>query len=229
VAKPVLERTFLAIYGVTMQDVFLLDEDLAIGTYRHAISETIPKITRIAWRDKHEEIEKLLPGVARDKFILKMTRQDYEKTYGAQYRKPGLMARFLAFLYRLVPKIGPLEKLEFKTPTPAAEALFVESVKDARERFRSALDATDANRLHLPNTNFDTGKPSAHGDYDRADATYAELLHRLAERKFADVPAPLRQNITAFYATAPNRVAGKKERKRLARIHEELAELQALR
>ena len=225
VAKPLLERAFLATYGLEMKDTFLFDEDLAIGTYRHAISQTIPEITTIAWRDKHEEIEKLLPGVAREKFVLRMTRQDYDKTYGTQYRKPSLMARFLAFVYRLLPKIGPLKKLEFKAPTPEAEALFLVSVADTRARYRLALDALSAGRLNLPNTDFDTGKPSAHGEYELADETYAELLHKLADRKFAGVPDALRKNIAAFYSAAPNRITSKKERKRVARIREELAGL----
>ena len=41
VAKPVLERAFAATYGLEMKDVFM-SEDLAIGSYRHAVSETIP-------------------------------------------------------------------------------------------------------------------------------------------------------------------------------------------
>src|SRR5678809_4502 len=41
VAKPLLERAFSATYGIEMKDVFL-NEDLAIGTYRHALGTTIP-------------------------------------------------------------------------------------------------------------------------------------------------------------------------------------------
>ena len=225
VAKPLLQRAFLATYGLEMKDVFLFDEDLAIGTYRRAISETIPEITRIAWRDKHEDIEKLLPGVAREKFVLRMTREEYDKAYGPTYQKPSALARFLAFLYKLLPKIGPLKKLEFKAPTRDAEALFLESVKDTRERYRLSLEALGAGRLNLPNTDFDTGKPSAHGEYQRADETYAELLHKHANRKFAGVPDALRTHLAAFYAAAPNRALSTKEQKRLARIREELAAL----
>lgn len=225
VAKPVLERAFLATYGLAMKDVFLFDEDLAIGTYRHAISQTIPEVTRIAWRDKHEDIEKLLPGVAREKFILKLTREEYEKDYGSAYRKPSLLARFLAFMYKLLPKIGPLKKLEFKAPTPEAEALFLESVKDTRVRYAATLDAVRTGRLNLPNTDFDTGRPSAHGEYALADETYAKLLDTLADRKFAGVPAALRTNITAFYAAAPTRQLSRKEQKRLAKIREQLTAL----
>jgi hypothetical protein len=225
IAKPVLERAFLATYGLAMKDVFLFDVDLAIGTYRHAISQTIPAVTRIAWRDKHEEIEKLLPGVAREKFILTMTREEYEKNYGSAYRKPGLLARFLAFVYKLLPKIGPFRKLEFKAPTPEAEALFLDSVKDTRARYAAALEALGANRLNLANTDFDTGKPSAYGEYALADEAYAKLLDKLAGRKFADVPAPLRKNIAAFYAAAPSRNLGTKEQKPLAKIREQLNRL----
>jgi zinc dependent phospholipase C len=226
VARPALERAFVAIYGLEMKDVFV-DEDLAIGSYRHAISQTMPEITRIAWRDKREEIEQALPGVASESFLFNLSKQDYEQRYGATYRKPGLLARFLAFLYKLLPKIGPLKGLQFKAPTPEAEALFLESLRDTRERYRRGLDAAGAGRFDLANTNFDTGKPSAHGEYSLADETHAELLHRLAKRKFSGVPDALRRNLVAFYAKAPERAASRKERKQLARVKEELAALGA--
>jgi hypothetical protein len=224
VAKPVLERAFLATYGLEMKDVFL-DEDLSIGSYRYAISQMLPQITRIAWRDKRDEIAKALPGVTQQQFVYRLTRQEFERTYGTKYRKPGLLARFLAFVYKLLPKIGPLSVLQFKAPTPQAEALFLESINDTRSRYRAALDSVGAGRINLPNTDFDTGKPSAHGEYALADETYAELLHRLANRKFAGVPDALRANILAFYAAAPNRTASRKERKRAEQVRKDLAAL----
>lgn len=225
VSKPVLERAFRQIYGLEMKDVFLFDEDMAIGSYRHAISETIPEITRIAWRDKREEIEKLMPGVARDRFVFTLSRQQYEAQYGTHYKKPGLVARVLAFFYRLLPKIGPLRPLSFRAPTPEAEKLFVESLKDTRDRYRTSLTAVGAGRLDLRNTDFDTGRPSGHGEYELADETYAELLDRLADRKFEDVPPGLRRNILAFYAAAPDRISGKKEAKRIKRVRAQLIQL----
>jgi hypothetical protein len=205
-----------------MDEVFMA-EDLAIGSYRHAVSETIPKITRIAWRDKREEIEKLNPGAAEAKFVFNLSPQEYDKAYGTDYQKPGLMARFLAFLYKLLPKIGPLRPLQFKAPTKEAEALFLESFKGTRERYRGALDALGRGRLDLPNTDFDTGQPSRHGEYSLADETYAELLDRLTRDRHASVPEALRANINAFYATPPQRPLDKKERKRAKQIKERLA------
>jgi hypothetical protein len=165
--------------------------------------------------------------VQQNAFVYRYTRQQFESEFGADYEKPGWFARFVAFLYRLVPKIGPLKPLSFKTPTPEAERLFAESFKDTRARFGTSLDAIGRGRFDLQNTDFDTGKPSVHGEYALADDTYAELLRRLAERHFTGVPRALQQNIVAFYAAAPDRTASRKERHRAKEIQENLAALKA--
>ncbi len=224
VAKPVLDRAFLDTYGLEMNDVFF-SEDLAIGSYRHAVSQTIPEITRIAWRDKREAIEALNPGAAKEKFIFNLSRSEYAKAYGTEYEKPGLLARFLAQLFRLLPKVGPLRPLQFKAPTQEAEALFLESFKGTRERYHAALDALAAGRLDLPNTDFDTGRPSARGEYRLADEAYATLLDRLTERRSVAVPTALRQDLNAFYATRPHQQRSRKERKSAAKIEQRLAAL----
>jgi len=226
VATPLLERAFRATYSLEMHDV-LAHEDLAMSTYRKSVSELIPEITRIAWRDKREEIERLMPGVQQSAFVYRYTRQQFESEFGAQYERPGWFARFVAFLYRLVPKIGPLKPLSFKTPTPEAERLFAESFKDTRARYGSSLDAVARGRLDLANTDFDTGKPSAHGEYALADDTYAELLRRLADQHFTGVSRALQQHIIAFYAAAPDRTASRKERHRAKEVRENLAALKA--
>jgi len=224
VSKALLERTFKAIYGLEMKDMFL-SEDMAIGSYRHAISDTMPAITRIAWRDKREIIQQLKPGIAEQRFVFNLSRRDYERDFGRDYQRPGPLTMIFNLLYRLLPKIGPLRPLKFKAPTPEAEALFLESFKDTRQRYQTTLRAVGERRLNLANTNFDTGKPSAHGDYGLADETYAELLDRHAERHFADVPPALRQNILAYYAAAPDKISGKKELKRLKKVNSQLSRL----
>src|SRR5439155_18357237 len=143
VAKPLLERTFQKIYGLEMKDVFF-DEDLAFGTYRFAVSQAIPNATKVAWRDKRDEIEKVTPGIERQKVVFNMSRQEYERQFGKEYRRPGVFVRFLAFLYKLVPKIGPFKYFSFKPPTPEAEKLFLQSFVDARERFRQSIEALAA-------------------------------------------------------------------------------------
>jgi hypothetical protein len=107
-----------------------------------------------------------------------------------------------------------LRPLKFETPNPTAERLFVESLKETRERYRASLRDVSAGRLRLANTDFDTGRPSAHGEYELADKTYAELLDRLAKRKFNNVTPAVRRNILAFYDRADHR-ASRKERRQL--------------
>jgi hypothetical protein len=66
------------------------------------------------------------------------------------------------------------------------------------------------------------------GEYSLADATYDDLLGKLAARDFAGVPAALRANLIAYYGAAnplPGNVAD--EQKRSARIRLQLASLTA--
>jgi len=226
VATPLLERAFRETYSIDVTDVFR-DEALAISTYRHSVSELIPELTRTAWRDKRDEIERLTPGVQESAFVFTYTRQQYEKEFGTAYERRGFFARVIAFFYKLLPKIGPLKPLSFRTPTPDAEKLFAQSFRDTRARFRAALDAVGRGRPEFRNTDFDTGKPSRQGEYALADETYAELLHRLADKKFASVSTPLRRNIVAFYAGAPERSMSRKVRRHLDEIRRDLAELKA--
>jgi len=226
VAMPVLERAFAETYGLTVAEA-LPHQSLAVSTYRHAVSELIPELTRVAWHDKRDEIAKLAPSVKAETFIYSYSRRQYERDFGSSYRRPNLLVRFLAFLYRLVPKIGPLRPLSFKAPTPDAERLFADSLRDTRARYADALAALRSNDLQIANTDFDTGKPSTYGEYSLADDTYAELLHRLARRHFTDVPDALRADIAAFFTTLPVQHAGdgRRDRKRAARIRRELATL----
>jgi hypothetical protein len=196
VAKPLLERAFSETYGIEMKEIFF-NEDLAIGTYRHAVGTTIPEMTKVAWGKKQNEIRKVLPGAQRKTFV-----------------------------YRLIPKIGPFRALRFSVPTPEAERLFLASFTATRERFRQSLDAVGAGRLRLVNTNFDTGRPTARGEYVMADETYDELLGKLAGHAFDGVSDSLRANLVDHYGDADSLPgATDVERKRWATIRQQLARL----
>ena len=227
VAKPLLERAFGETYGLQMKDVFF-NEDLAIGTYRHAIGTTIPEMTKVAWNKKRDAIRKVIPGALKKTFVFNLRRKQYDREFGADYEKPHGFARFLAFMYRLIPKIGPFRAFSFSVPTPEAERLFLDSFTTTRERYRQSLAALRAAHLDLVNTDFDTGLPTRRGEYPLADDTYDELLGRLADRAFAGVSENLRSNLVAYYANADSLPAVTDvERKRAARIQQQLALLAA--
>jgi hypothetical protein len=201
VAKLALERAFRDTYGLEMKDIFF-SEDLAIGTYRHAVATTIPEMTKLAWGKKRDQILKVTPGIRKKTFVFRLSRRQYDKEFGTDYAKPHGFARFLGVVYNLVPKVGPFRSLGFSVPTPEAERLFLESFTATGERFRQSLDALRAGALHLPNTDFDTGRPTVRREYSLADAAYDELLDKLADRGFVDVPAALRANMVAYYGAA---------------------------
>ncbi len=227
VAKPLLERAFSETYGIQMKDLFF-NEDLAIGTYRHAIGTTIPEMTKVAWSKKHDEIMKVIPGVQKKTFVFNLRRKQYEKEFGVDYEKPHGFARFLGFIYRLIPKVGPFRPFSFSVPTPEAERLFLASFTTTREGFRQSLDALSAAHLHLVNTDFDTGQPTKRGEYSLADDTYDELLGKLAGHSFVNLPETLRSNLVAFYGDVDSLPAGTDaERKRASRIRQQLALLGA--
>jgi hypothetical protein len=227
VAKPLLDRAFSETYGIEMKDIFF-NEDLAIGTYRHAVATTIPEMTKVAWGKKRDEIQKVIPAATRETVVFNLRRQQYEKEFGADYAKPHGFARFLAFVYRLIPKIGPFRTLSFSVPTPEAERLFLESFTTTREHFGQSLDALRAAHLNLVNADFDTGQPTKRGEYSLADDTYDELLGKLDHRAFASVSKTLRSNLLAYYGDIDSLPAGTNaERKRSARVRQQLARLDA--
>ncbi len=218
VSKPLLERSVIATYGLELGDL-LPNVDLAIGTYRRAVGATIPELTRIAWRDKRDEIEKATPGATAETFVYALSRNEYERQFGKDYRKPGLLTRILAFILKVLPKIGPMRPLAFTPLTPEAEALFAESVEASRVRYRTTLRSLRAGTLRLSNTDFDTGRPPLRGANRLADRTYADLLHRLADHRFVGVPPALRRELNAFFSGAS---AGSLSRSRAARVKRDL-------
>ena len=169
-----------------MDDVFLA-EDLAIGSYRHAVSETIPEITRIAWRDKREEIQKLNPGAAEEKFVFNLSRAGIRQ--GLRHRLPeagpaGAVPR--ASSTSCCRRSARCGRCSSRRRPRKPRRCFSRASRARASAIAAALDALGRGRLDLPNTDFDTGKPSAHGEYSLADETYAELLDRLTGDRHAD-------------------------------------------
>ena len=122
VARPLLEQAFRDTYGMELKDVFG-NVDLAIGTYRRAASELIPDVTRVAWREKHDEIVAATPDVTEQHFVYTMTRQQYDEAFGTTYRKPRLLVRLVIAVFKVIPKFGPFKPLAFEPLTQETERM----------------------------------------------------------------------------------------------------------
>jgi hypothetical protein len=197
VAKPLLDRAFQNTYGMRLENVFL-NVDLAIGSYRRAVGTILPAMTRVAWQIKKQEIRKDAPSVTRKTFLYNLSRSSYEKNWGNTYKRPGIRSKTLAFLFRILPKVGPLRPLDFKRLTPATEKLYMASFNSTIDRYRELLSEQSEGRLKLPNANLDVGALTAAGRYRLTDAAYSGLLHKL-HGHYTEMPPELRGDILAFY------------------------------
>src|SRR5580692_10040039 len=199
VSKPLLERTFPVVYGVELKDV-LTHEDLAIGSYRFAVSRMIPEMTKIALRTHEKDMMKESPTFAKKKFLYRLSRSDYEKEWGKDYTKPDFGTRVWSVILRYMPKIGPFKALAFNNPTAQTEDLYFKSINTTVDQYRIYLKQVASESLDLPNSDFDTGKPTKAAEYSLTDETYAKLLGQLTARKFDLTSTELRDNILNFYA-----------------------------
>ncbi len=198
VAKDLLERTFRSTYSMELKSVFL-SVDLALGTFRWTVAQLIPKMTKAARALRESEIRGAQAGMTRQKFVYTMSRASFEREWGHEYERPKFFARFLATLFRLIPKVGPFRALAFRAPGPVAQKLVMASFNQAVDRYRQQLGTLRAGRkLRLANQNFDTGKPVRYGVYRPADRAVDKLVRQLADKHLV-VSDALRVELRTFY------------------------------
>jgi len=210
VSKPLLERVFPVIYGLELKDV-LAHEDMAVGSYRFAVSRLIPEMTRVALQTHKKDLMHETPNFAKRKFLYRLSRSDYERQWGKDYVKPGVGTRILSTLLRYIPKIGPFKGLAFKNPTPQTEDLYFKSINTTVDQYRAFLEEVGNDKVELPNTDLDSGQLTTAAEYSLTDDAYAKLLAQLTERKFVLTSPELRANILQFYSDPSAAIETKKD------------------
>jgi hypothetical protein len=210
VSKPLLERVFPVVYGMELKDV-LTHEDLAVGSYRFAVSRMIPEMTQVALQTHKKEMMRETPNFTKRKFLYRLSRSDYEKQWGKDYVKPGVGTRILSTLLRYMPKVGPFKGLAFNNPTPQTEDLYFKSINSTVEQYRAFLEQVRNNNLVLANCDLDSGQPTKAAEYSLTDDAYAKLLLQLSEKKFDLTSPELRANILQFYSDPSATIETKKD------------------
>src|SRR3981189_1761550 len=224
VSRSLLEQAFRETYGLELKDV-LLNEDKALNSYRRDVSKFIPKASRIAWHLKKDEIKDDIPDATKKKFLYNLSRANYEREWGKDYRKPSPGERFLAFLYKLIPKFGPLKILQFRTPTPQTEQMFEASFNATLDRYRELLTDVREGRLNLPNNNFDVGQNTGPGKYRLNDEAHAKLLDKLAEKNFVGATPKVKAELLRFFAEPDAPYATKRNVKAWANVQTQRQQL----
>jgi hypothetical protein len=226
VSKSLLERVFPVVYGMQLRDV-LTHEDLAVSSYRFAVSRMIPEMTQVALQTHKKEIMRETPNFTKRKFLYRISRSDYEKQWGRDYVKPGVGTRILSSLFRYMPKVGPFKGLAFKSPTAKTEDLYFKSINTTADQYRAFLEGVRNDRLVLPNADLDTGLPTSAAEYSLTDEAYAKLLSQLCERKFDRTSQELRDNILQFYSDPSDAIETKKDQIRWQNLLTQLTELRS--
>ena len=224
VSKPLLERAFRETYGIELKDMFAA-LDLSIGTFRHSISGIIPEMTKAALLTKNNVNVPEKKDRAKRQYLYYLSRADYEKEWGKQYEHPGPFARVLAFLFKLVPKVGPFKAIAFKAPSTQTEDMYLKSLDATVAQYKKDLAEVSQQQLQLPDVNFDTGEPTRAAQYKLSDDTYAYLLGKLEGRHFDMVTPGLRDNILAFYGNLQAPIDTKRHKQEWAKLQQRLQEL----
>ena len=226
VSKPLLERVFPVVYGVELKDV-LPHEDLAIGSYRFSVSRLIPEMTQVALQIHKKDMMRERPDLAKQKFLYRLSRSDYERDWGKDYMKPGFGTRVVSTLLRHMPKIGPFKAIAFNNPTPQTEDLYFKSINTTVDQYRAFLEEVRADLVVLPNRDLDSGNTTKAAEYSLADDTYAKLLDQLSERKFDLTTSALRDDILHFYADLSAPIETKKDKFRWQKVLTALDQLKS--
>jgi len=227
VSKPLLERVFPVVYGMQLKDV-LTHEDLAVGSYRFAVSRLIPHMTEVALQTHKKELMQEKPDLAKQKFLYRLSRSEYEKQWGKDYVKPGVGTRIMSTLLRYMPRVGPFKGLGFKNPTPQTEDLYFKSINTTIDQYRAFLEQVRSDSLVVPNCDLDSGSVTKAAEYSLTDDTYATLLAQLSDRKFDRTSPQLRDNILQFYSDPSAKIATKKDSVRWQSVLVSLDQLKSM-
>ncbi len=205
VATRLLERVFKDTYGVDLNTI-LKHEDLAVSTYRYSVSTAIPEMTRAAVLHYSKQIQQEVPTFDRRNFIYRVKRTDYEHEWGKQYHRPGIGAHVIAFIIKIMPKLGPFSIFRLELPSGDDQKLYLNSMQTTVTLFDRDLDQLRAQpvsnaSLPLKDLDYDTGKETRLGEYPLADRSYAKLLDTVTHQKNVEITSSLRSSLLDYYST----------------------------
>ena len=149
VAKPLLEQAFRQTYGLEVSDI-IKHEDLAISTYRTAVSNMIPKFTRIAFVSYQGEIEKAAPGTEKTKFIYRLNKTEYRTQFGKEHVHVSAGGRIVAVLMHVVPKVGPFKAMKLTLPNADQQVTCLKSINATVDKYRFYLAQIHAEPMPVP-------------------------------------------------------------------------------
>jgi len=230
VPRKLVERAFFETYGLPLRSV-LGHPRPAFESYDSAVSKLLPTFAHAEVLIHHKDFPPADHTPAYQQFSSRQEQAGVDNQWDLYKKKAGFEVHFVAFLIRIVPKIGAASDLAIRGPSAETDRWFIASVNrsvDDYERMLGELAKDPSHQLDLPNRDLDTGNLVRPGGYRLTDKTYAQLLNELTADPERRVPSGLRHDVLAYYADPNAPIATKKNANAWKRVQTELTTLQRM-
>ncbi len=220
ISEEVLERAFLKTYGLKLNDIFG-SLTIAVETFRFAVKQLMPALTKNAWRARNASILKLNPLANKKSYSQKLDRKKYKEEFG----RPGLKSIFFTLVIGIIPKIGPTGGLKYKEPDEKVDKIFEKCFDAILDHYTESLEQLENKKLKLDNINYDTGKKTVPGEYMHADETYYELLLKNEKNNFEGLSKPLKTDLISYFSDINKLKKYQNKNSKLKRINKAIFQL----
>ncbi|MGC1783294.1 MAG: zinc dependent phospholipase C family protein [Acidobacteriaceae bacterium] len=230
VPRRLLEQAFFDTYGLSLRSV-LGRPGPAIGSYRSSVKGILPDIARAEVLIHRNDFPREVVTPAFYQFSTRQKQAGLDFQWARFKHKAGFKLHFIAFMIRILPKIGPISDAAIRGPNAETNRWYVESVNRSVDDYEQLLEQaakSPRKTLDLPDRDLDTGNLVQPGAYRLTDKTYAQLLARLTADPHRKVPAGLQKNIIAYYSDPNAPITTKKNPQAWKRVQAELVTLRQM-
>ena len=231
VPHKLVERAFFETYGLSLGSV-LGRPGPAFASYETSVAKLLPTVAHAEVLIHCKDFPPAQDTPAFHQFSTRQKQAGVDGQWVLYKHKAGFKVHFVAFLIRIVPKIGAASDLAIRGPSAETDRWYIGSVNrsvDDYEQMLGELARNPSHNLDLPNRDLDTGNLVRPGGYRLTDKTYAELLNKLTADPDRKVPEGLRHDVLAFYADPNAPISTKKNSRAWKRVQTELTTLKGMK
>jgi hypothetical protein len=222
-----LAEAFEQTYSLPLHDLLRAGRP-AVRSYRSSVRSFLPRIAYAETVLHKDDFPPDIPDAELRRYLDSIAHADFQTVWNQYRHTPGVRTYLLAFLIRILPKIGVLSDAAIKIPTQHTQQLYITSVNSSVDLYGSMLQQLGDKPLFIPDRDLDTGETSKPGAYALTDRTYAKLLHRITTDGQKNITPGLKQDILSFYSNPNAPITTRKNRKAWAQVLKDLATLRAM-
>ena len=169
-------------------------------------------MTQVALQTHKKDMMREIPSFAKQKFLYRLSRSDYEKEWGKDYRKPGVWLADPGGAHALHAEKGPLQGDGVQEPDSATEELYFKSINATVDQYRAFLEEVRTDSLVLPNCDLDDGKGTKAAEYSLTDDGLCKVAGQAVRAEVrSDHSRNCATNILNFYSNLSAPIETKKD------------------